>query len=127
MHRTSAASALLLYFVDLTRAAPTAARQPRVRVWLTRPCFSAVALAPSQIAIFTVMVQLPTLLTGKMSYVDIGWPVGVVAVALTALTGQGWAARKMLVSRITQLASNVSSTSTQLDDRVHGAGVGPPI
>lgn len=51
----------------------------------------------AQIAIFTVMVQLPTLLTGKMSYVDIGWPVGVVAVALTALTGQGWAARKMLV------------------------------
>ena len=39
--------------------------------------------AVSQLILFTVVVQLPTLLTGHMSYVDIGWPCGLCVLACT--------------------------------------------
>jgi steroid 5-alpha reductase family enzyme len=47
-----------------------------------------------QLVLFTFVVQLPTLVTGKMSYVDIGWPLGLVVLAVNILRctpGQeGW-------------------------------------
>jgi steroid 5-alpha reductase family enzyme len=38
-----------------------------------------------QFVLFVIMVQIPTYLTGKMSYVDMGWPCGLVVVGLNAL------------------------------------------
>ena len=34
-----------------------------------------------QLVVFTLVVQIPTFVTGKMSYVDIGWPMGLVVLA----------------------------------------------
>ena len=43
-----------------------------------------------QLALFLPVVQLPALLKSRMSYVDIGWPVGLVGLALTTMTqGEG--------------------------------------
>jgi steroid 5-alpha reductase family enzyme len=35
--------------------------------------------------LFLLVVQIPTAVTGHMSYVDIGWPCGLVALAITCL------------------------------------------
>lgn len=58
-----------------------------------------------QLCIFTALVQIPVLLTSAMAYVDIGWPVGVVALAFTALThcGDGWWVRRWLTAAIVAL------------------------
>jgi hypothetical protein len=37
--------------------------------------------AMCQLVVFTLVVQIPTFVTGKMSYVDIGWPMGLVVLA----------------------------------------------
>ena len=39
----------------------------------------------TQVALFVPLCQLPVLLTGKMSYVDIAWPLGLCALALRCL------------------------------------------
>ena len=46
-----------------------------------------------QLCIFLPFVQLPVALTGHMTYVDIGWPSGLVAIGVIALvcgTGATW-------------------------------------
>eukprot|EP01063_Lacrimia_lanifica_P032148 TRINITY_DN5441_c0_g2_i1.p1 TRINITY_DN5441_c0_g2~~TRINITY_DN5441_c0_g2_i1.p1 ORF type:complete len:358 (+),score=96.83 TRINITY_DN5441_c0_g2_i1:88-1161(+) len=54
--------------------------------------------AGCQLALFAAVVQVPTFVTGHMSYVDIGWPVGVVVLGVNAvLYGGGSAARRWLV------------------------------
>lgn len=52
-----------------------------------------------QLAIFIPVVQIPAYATGRMTYVDIGWPAGLVAIGAQSLvfgTGSLW--RKVLVS-----------------------------
>ena len=54
-----------------------------------------------QICLFVVVVQLPTLLTGHMSYVDIGWPCGLCVLAYNALSASsGDATRARLVGGV---------------------------
>lgn len=46
--------------------------------------------AACQICMFLVLVQIPTMLTGHMSYVDMGWPLGLCILAVnTFLYGSG--------------------------------------
>ncbi|CAE7709957.1 unnamed protein product [Symbiodinium sp. KB8] len=55
--------------------------------------------AAIQLMIFLPVVQLPILLTGKMLYVDIGWPSGLVAIGATSLLlGAGLWVRKCLIA-----------------------------
>lgn len=50
-----------------------------------------------QLAIFIPLVQIPAYLTGKMSWVDIGWPVGLTVLGFTGLyLGDGYSLRKWL-------------------------------
>lgn len=50
-----------------------------------------------QVCIFLPLVQLPLAVTGKMAYVDIGWPLGLTVLGITGLTyGEGWYIRKVL-------------------------------
>ena len=54
-----------------------------------------------QLSVFLPTVQLPALITSRMSYVDIGWPCGLVAMGCTALTcGEGWWLRRWVVSTL---------------------------
>merc|ERR1711959_885348 len=55
--------------------------------------------AACQICMFLVLVQIPTMLTGHMSYVDMGWPLGLCILAVnTFLYGSGGnQARSLLV------------------------------
>jgi steroid 5-alpha reductase family enzyme len=54
-----------------------------------------------QLVLFLFVVQIPVFLTGKMIYVDIGWPTGLVALALQILLGGGggggWWPRRVLL------------------------------
>lgn len=50
-----------------------------------------------QVAIFLPFVQIPVALTGHMVYVDIGWPSGLVAIAIVALMGTGYWLRRWLI------------------------------
>lgn len=51
-----------------------------------------------QVMLFIPVVQLPLLLTGKMAYVDIGWPWGLVLLAINGVSlGQGWWLRRYIV------------------------------
>jgi len=55
--------------------------------------------AIAQISLFVCVVQIPLLLTGKMIYVDIGWPCGLVVLGLNALCyGTGYWLRTYLVA-----------------------------
>ena len=45
----------------------------------------AVTNAINQIIIFTVTAHVPALFTGRMSYVDIAWPWGLMAIGLLPL------------------------------------------
>ena len=38
----------------------------------------------TQLAVFVPLSHIPALLTGRMSYVDIAWPAGLVAIAAQA-------------------------------------------
>jgi steroid 5-alpha reductase family enzyme len=52
-----------------------------------------------QLGLFTLVVQIPTYVTGHMSYVDIGWPIGLCVLSLTSLfLGSGLPARKYVVT-----------------------------
>lgn len=51
-----------------------------------------------QLLLFVVVVQVPTLVFGKMSYVDLGWPLGLVLLgACCLLFGEGYWLRRWLV------------------------------
>ncbi len=53
----------------------------------------------AQLLLFAIVVCLPTWRTGRMSYVDIGWPMGVALIgAITLLFTEGDPVRKALVS-----------------------------
>jgi steroid 5-alpha reductase family enzyme len=55
--------------------------------------------AAMQAAIFLPLVVVPVLRSGKMVYVDIGWPLGLTAIGACALWGgTGWWLRKTLAS-----------------------------
>lgn len=41
--------------------------------------------AQCQLVLFVVVVQMPTLITGHMSYVDLGWPAGLALIGLNVL------------------------------------------
>ncbi|MFK7730803.1 MAG: DUF1295 domain-containing protein [Pseudomonadales bacterium] len=57
--------------------------------------------AAVQIAFFTVVACIPFLRTGRMSYVDIAWPLGVALIGVQILLmGDGNALRKWLVAAI---------------------------
>lgn len=59
-------------------------------------CFWTNAL--SQLALFLPVVQLPALMTGRMSYVDIGWPCGLVLLGANGLRlGTGFWLRRFVV------------------------------
>ena len=59
------------------------------------------ANARRQLLIFFPLCQLPVLLTGKMWYVDIAWPAGLVALAATAFwEGPGWYPRRLAVCAV---------------------------
>jgi hypothetical protein len=48
-----------------------------------------------QVGLFLAVVQLPLLITGRMSYVDIGWPSGLVVLGANCIYyGNGWMYRK---------------------------------
>ena len=52
-----------------------------------------------QLILFTLVVCIPIWLTGRMSYVDIGWPIGLTVIgALTWLKSDGEALRVAIVS-----------------------------
>mmetsp|Transcript_17286 Transcript_17286/g.20001 ORF Transcript_17286/g.20001 Transcript_17286/m.20001 type:complete len:303 (+) Transcript_17286:217-1125(+) len=50
-----------------------------------------------QLSLFTIVVQIPTFVTGLMTYVDIGWPVGLCCLAISSLVnGTGFTTRKYI-------------------------------
>eukprot|EP01062_Namystynia_karyoxenos_P070662 TRINITY_DN6601_c0_g2_i2.p1 TRINITY_DN6601_c0_g2~~TRINITY_DN6601_c0_g2_i2.p1 ORF type:complete len:381 (+),score=158.41 TRINITY_DN6601_c0_g2_i2:89-1144(+) len=52
-----------------------------------------------QLCLFIPVVQIPALVTGHMSYVDIGWPCGLVLLAANCLLyGDGYAPRRWVVA-----------------------------
>jgi len=54
-----------------------------------------------QLALFVPVVELPALCTGHMFYVDIGWPSGLVLLAVNGLYfGTGWWWRKALLGGV---------------------------
>lgn len=51
-----------------------------------------------QLCIFLAIVQLPLAITGKMSYVDIGWPLGLIVLGFNGfLLGHGATIRRYSV------------------------------
>ncbi|MEM9304905.1 MAG: hypothetical protein AAGE01_22525 [Pseudomonadota bacterium] len=55
--------------------------------------------AAAQTLLFVVVVNVPAWRTGRLSYVDIGWPLGVALIgALTLVLADGQPARKAAVS-----------------------------
>ena len=52
----------------------------------------------AQLVLFGLVVCLPIWKTGRMSYVDIGWPLGLVVIGiLSYLLGDGYSLRSWLV------------------------------
>lgn len=52
-----------------------------------------------QIIEFSLLVQLPLAITGKMAYVDLGWPLGLVILGINGFTfGDGWWIRRCVVN-----------------------------
>jgi len=54
--------------------------------------------AYAQLALFTVVVQLPLYFTGMMTYVDLGWPQGLVLIAISGYLAPGWWLRRFVIS-----------------------------
>jgi len=50
-----------------------------------------------QLGLFLIVVQIPLLISGKMLYVDIGWPCGLVILGSHAFYGDGYWLRRYLV------------------------------
>lgn len=54
--------------------------------------------AAAQLCLFLPVVQIPAWITGHMSYVDIGWPSGLVLLAVNAIAfGEGYSLRRWIV------------------------------
>jgi len=81
--------------------------------WLSLPPIIFVYLSPQltdavtlnciiQFVVFLFLANIPALMTGRMSYVDLAWPWGLVSLSLPSLItshpGQGWIDRRTLVS-----------------------------
>ncbi|GAA5314812.1 MAG: DUF1295 domain-containing protein [Candidatus Pelagadaptatus aseana] len=67
---------------------------------LCTPLFSDISLINglAQLALFAVVVCLPAWKTGRLSYVDIGWPLGLAVIGLvTLLMAEGDPLRKSVV------------------------------
>ncbi|MEM8605851.1 MAG: DUF1295 domain-containing protein [Myxococcota bacterium] len=61
--------------------------------------FVALVNGLAQILLFALVVNLPTWRTGRMSYVDIGWPLGVATIGVvTSLLSEGNGVRVAVVS-----------------------------
>jgi steroid 5-alpha reductase family enzyme len=57
--------------------------------------------AAAQLTLFALVVNLPTWRTGRMSYVDIGWPLGVAVIGVvTLLLSEGYWPRTVVVSGV---------------------------
>lgn len=56
--------------------------------------------ASRQLMMFLPICQLPVLLTGKMWFVDVAWPLGLILMGATALQGPGWHVRRLIVSAV---------------------------
>jgi steroid 5-alpha reductase family enzyme len=72
-------------------------------VLLLSPTLSSIALVNgiAQLVLFFFVVNLPIKKTGRMSYVDIGWPLGVAVIgAVTLLLSEGFRPRVLLVSGV---------------------------
>jgi steroid 5-alpha reductase family enzyme len=54
--------------------------------------------AAIQLALFTPTSLIPAIRTGRMSYVDISWPLGLVSIGIQAMFLPGNPVRKALVS-----------------------------
>ena len=54
---------------------------------LASAAFSSAAAmnAALQLAVFAVVANIPALITGRMSYVDLAWPYGLVTIGLSPL------------------------------------------
>lgn len=66
-----------------------------------RLCFTNGSL---QLVLFLLVVQLPALKTSRMSYVDIGWPCGLVVLGVVgAIAGEGYFWRRMLIGSLMTL------------------------
>ena len=58
-----------------------------------------------QIVLFLLVVNIPAFLTKRMSYVDIGWPWGLVAIGvITLILGDGYWLRKVIICVLYALA-----------------------
>lgn len=53
--------------------------------------------AACQLALFVPVVVVPALVTGHMAYVDIGWPCGLVILAINCLLADGYSVRRYIV------------------------------
>ena len=61
----------------------------------------AVVNLAAQIVLFTLVVCIPIWRTGRMSYVDIGWPRGLVVLGLVSFfLGQGYWLRSLVVTSV---------------------------
>ena len=72
-------------------------------VLLLSPTLSPIALVNgiAQLVLFFLVVNLPIKKTGRMSYVDIGWPFGVAVIgAVTLLLSEGYRPRVLFVSGV---------------------------
>ena len=53
----------------------------------------------TQLILFTIVVCIPAFITKRMSYVDIGWPWGLVCIGVIVLmTGEGYWIRKYIIA-----------------------------
>ena len=53
----------------------------------------------TQLILFAIVVCIPALITKRMSYVDIGWPWGLVCIGvLVLINGEGYWVRKYIIS-----------------------------
>jgi steroid 5-alpha reductase family enzyme len=54
-----------------------------------------------QLVLFTLVVNIPAKLTGRMSYVDIGWPLGLTLIGILVLVyGPGADSKKLLAGAL---------------------------
>ena len=67
-----------------------------------------------QLLLFALLVIVPALRTGRMSYVDIGWPLGLLWIGGVALIGGSDSARTAVVASLLLLAGGRMSTMALL-------------
>ena len=54
-----------------------------------------------QLLLFIFIAHIPGYKTGRLSYVDVAWPLGVLTIGLVTLAmGTGWFPRKVAVSAV---------------------------